>query len=69
MNEYNQEQRVGFLFPEKIRVTRLVNADLFPILVSITRGATSIAPVIQHIAVASTLVYIKYLDFTNPAVV
>jgi hypothetical protein len=69
MNEYKQKQRAGILFPQKIRVARPVNADLSPILVSITRGAISLAPAVQHIAVAATLVHIKYLDFVNQAVV
>ena len=49
------------LFQEKVWVAGCVNADLFPILVPVARGATSLAPVIQHVAVVGTLVHIKYL--------
>ena len=68
VDEKNKSERM-VLFPEKIRVAGSINADLFPILVPIARDATSLAPFIQRVAVAPTLVHIKYLDFTNPAVI
>jgi hypothetical protein len=68
VNEKNKSEGM-VLFSEKIRFTWCVNADLFPVLVPVARGATSLAPVIQHIAIATAFVHIKYLDFANPAVI
>jgi hypothetical protein len=58
-----------FLFPEKVWVAGCVNADLFPILISVAWGTTSLAPVIQRVAIAPTLIHIKNFDFANPAVI